>query len=107
MGATVLVGPAQRTAMATLTHPNPAGDGPAKTLVAAIQAARRTWELIPLCHPRPLNDVAVSIEPAPEATGMRLQAMTLGPVRLLETTGGTPGPLAPSRRRPPPCLSDR
>ncbi len=27
--------------------------------IAAIQAAKRTWELIPLCHPIPLTRVAV------------------------------------------------
>ena len=31
--------------------------------VAAIQAAKRTSELIPLCHPLPLTRVAVSFEP--------------------------------------------
>ena len=30
--------------------------------IAAIQGAKRTWELIPLCHPIPLTRVAVAVE---------------------------------------------
>ncbi len=30
--------------------------------VAGIMAAKRTWELIPMCHPLPLTGVAVSFE---------------------------------------------
>ena len=30
--------------------------------IAAIQGAKRTWELIPLCHPIPLTRVAVEFE---------------------------------------------
>ena len=32
--------------------------------LAGIQAAKRTWELIPLCHPLPLGGVEVEIGPA-------------------------------------------
>jgi len=38
------------------------GDVLAVARVAAIQAAKRTWELIPLCHPVPLTRVAVEFE---------------------------------------------
>ena len=40
----------------------PKGDLLAVARVAAIQAAKRTWELIPLCHSIPLSGVGVTIE---------------------------------------------
>ena len=40
----------------------PKGDVLAIARVAAIQAAKRTWELIPLCHPIALSGVEVAIE---------------------------------------------
>jgi cyclic pyranopterin phosphate synthase len=41
---------------------NPKGDVTAVARIAAIQAAKRTSELIPLCHPLPLSFVDVAIE---------------------------------------------
>lgn len=40
--------------------------------VAGIQAAKRTGELIPLCHPLPLDGVELLLEP--EADGVRIRA---------------------------------
>ena len=37
------------------------GDVLAVAQVAGIQAAKRTWELIPLCHPLPIDSVQVSL----------------------------------------------
>ena len=42
--------------------------------VAAIQAAKRTSELIPLCHPLPITRVAVDFELLPEANAVRCTA---------------------------------
>jgi len=105
----------------------PKGDVLAVARVAAIQAAKRTWELIPLCHPIGLTGLEVRIEPSADGRGLRLEAaarttgptgvemealtaaavglltlydmvksadpaMTIGPVRLLEKTGGRHGP---------------
>jgi cyclic pyranopterin phosphate synthase len=105
----------------------PKGDVLAVARVAAIQAAKRTWELIPLCHPIALSGLEVRIEPAADGSGLRIEAaarttaptgvemealtavqvglltlydmvksadpaMTIGPVRLLEKTGGRHGP---------------
>ena len=44
---------------------NPKGDPLVVARVAGILAAKRTAELIPLCHPLPLShaDVAIMIEP--------------------------------------------
>ena len=59
----------------------PKGDVLAVARVAAIQAAKRTWELIPLCHPIALAGVAVGIEPSADSAGLRLEASarTTGP----------------------------
>jgi cyclic pyranopterin phosphate synthase len=40
----------------------PKGDALATAQVAGIMAAKRTSELIPLCHPLPLSHVVVSLE---------------------------------------------
>ncbi|MEO1002509.1 MAG: cyclic pyranopterin monophosphate synthase MoaC [Cyanobacteria bacterium J06638_7] len=61
----------------------PKGDVLAVARVAAIQAAKRTWELIPLCHPISLTGLGVEIEPLPQASALRLQASA----RCLGTTG--------------------
>ena len=58
------------------------GDVLAVARVAAIQAAKRTWELIPLCHPIPLSGVGVVLEAAEDGSGLRLQASA-------RTTGAT------------------
>jgi cyclic pyranopterin phosphate synthase len=40
----------------------PKGDALAVAQIAGIQAAKRTAELIPLCHPLPLTRIAVDLE---------------------------------------------
>ena len=60
----------------------PKGDVLAVARVAAIQAAKRTWELIPLCHPIALSGVGVQLEPAADGSGLRLEASA-------RTTGST------------------
>ena len=54
----------------------PKGDVLAVARVAAIQGAKRTAELIPLCHPLPLAGVTVSIAPSADGLGLRLEAST-------------------------------
>ena len=99
----------------------PKGELSSTARIAGIQAAKRTAELIPLCHPLPLSYVDVEVEVGEaevvlvaEArtaaqTGVEMEAMTacavaaltvydmvkgvergvtLGPVELLEKTGG-------------------
>lgn len=61
----------------------PKGDVLAVARVAAIQAAKRTWELIPLCHPISLTAIEVEIEPLPEATSLRVEVSA----RCLGSTG--------------------
>lgn len=102
------------------------GDVLATARIAGIMAAKRTHELIPLCHPLLLTKVTVNLAPehAPHGiritaevkvsgqTGVEMEALTavsvagltvydmlkaadkgmvIGPVRLLEKTGGRSG----------------
>ncbi len=59
----------------------PKGDVLAVARVAAIQAAKRTWELVPLCHPIALTGLEVTIEPLAGHDGLRIEtsARCLGP----------------------------
>ncbi|MFB9995590.1 Molybdenum cofactor biosynthesis protein C [Providencia rustigianii] len=102
------------------------GDVFATARIAGIQAAKNTWQLIPLCHPLLLTKVEVTLE-AEQAhnrvrietccrltgkTGVEMEALTaasvaaltiydmckaiqkdmvIGPVRLLEKSGGKSG----------------
>jgi cyclic pyranopterin phosphate synthase len=50
--------------------------------IAGIQAAKRTWELIPLCHPIPINQVEIQLELDDEMGGVRIEAA-------VRTTGKT------------------
>ncbi len=49
------------------------GDVLAVARVAAIQAAKRTWELIPLCHPIALTGLDVAIAPGEEGGRLRIE----------------------------------
>ncbi len=63
--------------------------------IAGIQAAKRTAELIPLCHPLPLSHVDVRVEPHEDGlrvdasasctgqTGVEMEALTAAAVALL------------------------
>ncbi|QDC09322.1 cyclic pyranopterin monophosphate synthase MoaC [Oceanicola sp. D3] len=50
--------------------------------LAGIMAAKRTPDLIPLCHPLPITKVAVELEADPELPGIRIAAT-------VKTTGQT------------------
>ncbi|MCX5493789.1 cyclic pyranopterin monophosphate synthase MoaC [Kaistia dalseonensis] len=102
------------------------GDVLATARIAGIMAAKKTHELIPLCHPIMLAKVTVDIDADPSLPGLRVRAMTkvadrtgvemealtavsvacltiydmakavdrgmsIGPIRLLEKTGGRSG----------------
>ncbi|MGH7558088.1 MAG: cyclic pyranopterin monophosphate synthase MoaC [Gemmatimonadota bacterium] len=51
----------------------PKGDALAVARVAGIMAAKRTAEIVPLCHPLPLDHVAVELTPDRELPGLRVQ----------------------------------
>ncbi len=50
------------------------GDVLAVARIAGIQAAKKTWELIPLCHPLMLSQVSVTLE-AVSADTLEIRAM--------------------------------
>jgi cyclic pyranopterin phosphate synthase len=102
------------------------GDVLATARIAGIMAAKKTHELIPLCHPLAITKATIDFERSTRPTGIRVtaqvkvagqtgvemealtavsiacltiydmlkaadKAMTLGPIRLLEKTGGRSG----------------
>jgi cyclic pyranopterin monophosphate synthase len=52
----------------------PKGDVLATARIAGIMAAKRTDELIPLCHALPLTEVTVEFEPSRDPTGVKVEA---------------------------------
>ncbi len=50
------------------------GDVLTTAQLAGIQAAKRTWELIPLCHPLPLTHIDVGLQLRPEWPGVEITA---------------------------------
>ncbi|MGW8282415.1 MAG: cyclic pyranopterin monophosphate synthase MoaC [Gemmatimonadota bacterium] len=48
------------------------GDVLAVARIAAVGGAKRTADLVPLCHPLPLNSVSVEIEAVEDLPGLRL-----------------------------------
>jgi len=73
----------------------PKGDALATAQIAGIMAAKRTSELIPLCHPLPLTHLAVDLKVGDEAveivasvettaqTGVEMEALTAASVAAL------------------------
>ena len=51
------------------------GDVFATARIAGIQAAKRTWELIPLCHPLLLSKVEVSLTAFPKTNQVRIESL--------------------------------
>lgn len=51
------------------------GDVFATARIAGIQAAKRTWELIPLCHPLLLSKVEIQLEALPETNQVRIESL--------------------------------
>jgi cyclic pyranopterin phosphate synthase len=70
--ATVLMAPATARRLRDL----PKGDALTTAQVAGIMAAKRTSELIPLCHPLPLSYVAVELEVGESAVEIIASAET-------------------------------
>jgi cyclic pyranopterin monophosphate synthase len=61
----------------------PKGDVFATARIAGIMAAKRTAELIPLCHPLALSKVTVELSPMPDGAGVLIEAR----VRTADRTG--------------------
>ncbi len=95
--ARALVRVTPQTAARVAAGDAPKGDVLGVARVAGIQAAKRTWELVPLCHPLPLTFVGVEasidaargeIELLAEArttapTGVEMEALTAASVAAL------------------------
>jgi cyclic pyranopterin monophosphate synthase len=95
--AQAVVAMAHQTAAAVAAGDAPKGDVLGTARIAGIQAAKRTGELIPLCHPLGLDAVAVDLVVDPEAgtvtiraeasttarTGVEMEAMTAASVAAL------------------------
>ena len=50
------------------------GDVLGAARIAGTMAAKRTHELIPLCHPLPVSNIAVDIEPERKLPGLKVRA---------------------------------
>ena len=74
---------------------NPKGNPLEVARIAGIQAAKRTWDLIPMCHPLPLTSIDVTAEIVPGGvtiravvattaqTGVEMEALTAASVAAL------------------------
>ena len=67
------------TAAAVARGDAPKGDVVSTARIAGIQAAKRTAELIPLCHPLALSFVDVRIEVREDRVEIETEARTTGP----------------------------
>ena len=79
---------ASQTVEAIRRHPTPKGDPLETARIAGIVAAKRTSDLIPLCHPLPLTHIDVRAELRPDGiylesevathaqTGVEMEALT-------------------------------
>ena len=95
--ARAVVRVSEATARAVEAGDAPKGDVLGVARIAGIQAAKRTSELIPLCHPLPLTFVGVDVEVDPAAgavtitaearttaqTGVEMEALTAATVAAL------------------------
>lgn len=79
--ARAVVRMAPDTARAVAAGDAPKGDVVSTARIAGIQGAKRTAELVPLCHPLPLSliDVRVSVDPGAGEVTLEAEARTTGP----------------------------
>ena len=70
-----------QTLAAALLGGGKKGDVMAVAEIAGVMAAKRTAELIPMCHPLALSSAKVSVRPTPDGTGLTVTARvkTTGP----------------------------
>jgi cyclic pyranopterin monophosphate synthase len=76
--ARAVVRMAPETAAAVARGDAPKGDVLGTARIAGIQAAKRTAELIPLCHPLPLSFVDVRLEVGDDRVEIETEARTSG-----------------------------
>lgn len=51
------------------------GDALGSARIAGIMAAKRTWDLVPLCHPVALTHLELELEPDQERSAVRCRAL--------------------------------
>ncbi|OOF66021.1 cyclic pyranopterin monophosphate synthase MoaC [Rodentibacter sp. Ppn85] len=73
--AEALVTVSQKTLDMILNGQHHKGDVFATARIAGIQAAKRAWELIPLCHPLLLSKVEINLEPLTETNQIRIESL--------------------------------
>jgi len=77
--ATGLVRMSAKTLALALSGGGKKGDVRAVAEIAGVMAAKRTSELIPLCHPLALSKIEVSVEPAEGGLAVTARVKTTGP----------------------------
>ena len=79
--AEAAVAVSQETLSLVIDGGGPKGDVLGVAEIAGVMAAKRTAELIPLCHPLPLTDLVVAVTPDRAAGLLRIraEAATTGP----------------------------
>jgi cyclic pyranopterin phosphate synthase len=79
--AEALVAVSAETMSLVIDGGGPKGDVLGVAEIAGVMAAKRTAELIPLCHPLPLTDLVVAVTPDRAAGVLRVkaEAATTGP----------------------------
>lgn len=55
------------------------GDALEIARVAGVMAAKKTWEIIPFCHPLPITGVEIAYEHEPDGVRVRARVRTLAP----------------------------
>ncbi|TNG94775.1 cyclic pyranopterin monophosphate synthase MoaC [Pasteurellaceae bacterium USgator11] len=73
--AEALVTMSAQTLQMILNGDHHKGDVFATARIAGIQAAKRTWELIPLCHPLLLTKVEVNLTALPATNQVRIESL--------------------------------
>ena len=77
--ATGLVRMSAKTLALALSGGGKKGDVRAVAEIAGVMAAKRTSELIPLCHPLALSKIEVSVKPAEDGLAVTARVKTTGP----------------------------
>lgn len=73
--AEAIVSMSEQTLKMILAGDHHKGDVFATARIAGIQAAKRTWELIPLCHPLLLTKVEVNLSALPKTNQVRIESI--------------------------------
>ncbi|ANO32441.1 molybdenum cofactor biosynthesis protein C [Vibrio breoganii] len=72
--AEAVVTMSEQTLALILSGDHHKGDVFATARIAGIQAAKKTWDLIPLCHPLLLSKVEVQLTPIKETNQVRIES---------------------------------